>query len=53
VCLTYDHRDGTGQIAANYSKRDFDRLTYIYDNEANNNISNRLLDVNENTGGFT
>jgi RHS repeat-associated protein len=59
--LTYDqrgniktlHRDGSEQTGANYSKRDFDRLTYIYDNEANNNISNRLLDVNENTGGST
>jgi RHS repeat-associated protein len=59
--LTYDQRgnikslqrDGTEQTGANYSKRDFDRLTYIYDNEANNNISNRLLDVNENTGGST
>jgi RHS repeat-associated protein len=51
--LTYDQRDGTEQTGTNYSKRDFDRLTYIYDNEANNNISNRLLDVNENTGGST
>lgn len=59
--MTYDsrgniktlNREGATVVSGKYYRRALDRLTYVYDQQANNDISNKLIDVNESSSGST